>query len=68
MVMTSANVSELPIIYKNEEALEKLKDIADGYLMNNRDINVRCDDSLMSWMERNTLLEDQGDMYLFLLR
>lgn len=47
IIMTSANISDMPIIYKNEEALEKLKGIADGFLLNNRDIYVRCDDSLM---------------------
>ena len=47
IVMTSANISELPIIFDNSEAFEKLKVIADGYLLNNRDIHVRCDDSLM---------------------
>ncbi|MGE4484681.1 MAG: carbamoyltransferase HypF [Oscillospiraceae bacterium] len=47
LVMTSANISDLPIIYQNGEALEKLSGIADGFLLNNRDINVRCDDSLI---------------------
>ena len=47
LVMTSANLSDLPIMYRNEEALEHLKDIADGFLLNNRDIHVRCDDSLL---------------------
>ncbi len=46
LVMTSANISDLPIIYQNDEALEKLKDVADGFLLNNRDIETRCDDSL----------------------
>ncbi len=46
LVMTSANISDLPIIYKNEETLEKLKNVADGFLLNNRDIETRCDDSL----------------------
>ena len=47
MIMTSANLSDLPIIHENNEAVEKLKGIADGYLLNNRDIHIRCDDSLM---------------------
>jgi len=47
LVMTSANLSDLPIMYRNEEALENLKNVADGFLLNNRDIHVRCDDSLL---------------------
>ncbi|SKA83230.1 Hydrogenase maturation protein, carbamoyltransferase HypF [Caloramator quimbayensis] len=47
LVMTSANLSDFPIEYKNEEALERLSSIADGFLMNDRDIYVRCDDSVV---------------------
>ncbi len=47
LVMTSANISELPIIYKDEEILEKLSAVADGFLLNDREIFVRCDDSLV---------------------
>lgn len=46
LVMTSANISDMPVIYKNEEAYRELGEIADGFLTNNRDIHVRCDDSL----------------------
>ncbi len=47
LIMTSANASELPMLIRNEEALEHLSGIADGFLLNDRDIHVRCDDSLL---------------------
>lgn len=46
LVMTSGNVSDEPIAYKNEEALKRLSKIADYFLLHNRDIYMRVDDSL----------------------
>lgn len=47
LVMTSANRSDCPVMYDNREALQHLHGIADGFLMHNRDIVTRCDDSLL---------------------
>jgi hydrogenase maturation protein HypF len=46
LVMTSANQVDEPICIANREALSRLKGIADFYLFHNRDILVRCDDSV----------------------
>jgi hydrogenase maturation protein HypF len=46
LVMTSANQVDEPICIANREALSRLKGIADFYLLHNRDILVRCDDSV----------------------
>lgn len=47
LVMTSANLSEEPIAIANEEAVSRLKGIADAFLVHNRDILRRCDDSVV---------------------
>lgn len=47
LVMTSGNISDEPICYTNEEAFDRLRGIADFFLINNRDIHVRCDDSVI---------------------
>jgi len=47
LVMTSGNLSEEPICQDSEEALNRLKGIADYFLLNDRDIYSRYDDSVV---------------------
>ncbi len=47
LIMTSGNISEEPIAAENAEAFEKLKDICDYFLMHDRDVYCRFDDSVI---------------------
>ena len=47
LVMTSGNRCDEPIAYRDDEALEQLGAIADAFLVHNRPIHMRCDDSVI---------------------
>ena len=46
LVMTSGNNSDEPIAYRDDEAFEQLCEIADYFLVHDRPIHTRCDDSV----------------------
>ena len=56
LIMTSANISEEPLVYKNEEAFTDLNGIADALLLNNRRIARSCDDSVTMVVEDSPVL------------
>lgn len=47
LVMTSANVSDEPICYEDEDARKRLSNIADYFLSHDRRIHMRMDDSVV---------------------
>jgi hydrogenase maturation protein HypF len=51
LVMTSGNLSEEPIVTANQEALDRLRPLADWFLLHNRDIYMRADDSVVRTFE-----------------
>jgi len=51
MVMTSGNISDEPLICKNDKALEQLGDVADAFLMNDREIYRQVDDSILHFVD-----------------
>lgn len=56
LVMTSGNLSEEPIAYKDDDALRRLGKIADYFLVHDREIHMRCDDSVARTIDKQTLL------------
>jgi hydrogenase maturation protein HypF len=47
LVMTSGNVSDEPIATSDEDALLRLSSLVDAFLLHNREIHMRCDDSVV---------------------
>jgi hydrogenase maturation protein HypF len=51
LVMTSGNLSEEPIVVSNQEAMHHLGGVADWFLLHNREIATRVDDSVVRTFE-----------------
>ena len=54
LVMTSGNLSEEPIVIRNDEARERLASVADAFVSHNRDIYMRVDDSVVRAFDGRT--------------
>ncbi len=59
LVMTSGNISEEPLVIDNEEAVSKLSEIADAFLVHNRDIFMRIDDTVAKVISQKSILNGQ---------
>jgi hydrogenase maturation protein HypF len=56
LVMTSGNISDEPLICKNEVALERLGQVADAFLMHDREIYRQVDDSIVHFVDEQPVL------------
>ena len=56
LVLTSGNVSDEPIAYTDDDALERLAPIADGFLVHDRPIQTRTDDSVVRVVDERPLV------------
>ena len=56
LVMTSGNISDEPLICKDDKALEKLGDVADVFLMHDREIYRQVDDSVVHIIDGEAVL------------
>jgi len=50
LVMTSGNISDEPIVYANDQAIVQLKKLADSFLLHDREIQTRIDDSVAMYI------------------
>jgi hydrogenase maturation protein HypF len=56
IVATSGNISDEPLICDNQTALERLGEVADAFLMHDRDIFRQVDDSIVHLVEHEPVL------------
>ena len=56
LVMTSGNASDDPIAFRNADAVARLGEIADLFLMHDREIETRCDDSVATVIDGRSVV------------
>jgi hydrogenase maturation protein HypF len=66
LVMTSGNLSEEPIATDNDEARGRLASLADAFVFHDRDIHIRCDDSVVRVFDdnlRSSIFNRKSEIY-----
>jgi len=63
LVMTSGNLSDEPLAYRDDEALARLGSIADAFLIHDREIVIRCDDSVTRVFEGREMVQRRSRGY-----
>ena len=63
LIMTSANISGLPICYKDQDAQNQLKDVVDYYLIHNKEILLPMDDSVVRVIGDEVMISRAGRGY-----
>ena len=64
IVLTSGNVSDEPIAYRDEDALARLAGIADAFLTHDRAIHIRTDDSVARGVRGRAMLMRRSRGYV----
>ncbi len=64
LVLTSGNVSDEPIAYRDEDALDRLGGIADAFLVHDRAIHIRTDDSVARVFRGRAMLQRRSRGYV----
>jgi hydrogenase maturation protein HypF len=61
LIMTSGNISEEPIATENKDAIDRLAALADAFLLHDRDIQIRCDDSVVHTNKKTQSMDGSVD-------
>ncbi len=64
LVMTSGNVADEPMVYRNEDAVAQLTGIADVFLVHDRDIESRVDDSVVRVIDSKPMVMRRARGYV----
>jgi hydrogenase maturation protein HypF len=62
IVLTSGNVSDEPMAYRDDDAFDRLSNIADLFLTHDRPIETRCEDSVVR------VVRHGGELHVMMLR